>query len=187
MRSQLGIQNVLGALYASVIFLGIINSIVLQPIAAENRGVMYRERAAGNASSEWSTSRVVSILPLPAHQCGGRTVSLQPNFFLGAPRCPSPPQGDVSQHTFLEQPELQVFTILSIVFCISTKAPTRLRCRFVRNIPLGWVHGELLTSRQSPSAESSVFNRQPVVMCESWRPLSCECGTRYLLGRSLWR
>lgn len=46
-RDQLGIQNVLGALYATVIFLGIINSIVLQPIAAENRGVMYRERAAG--------------------------------------------------------------------------------------------------------------------------------------------
>ena len=47
MRTQMGIQNVLGALYASVIFLGIINSIVLQPIAAENRGVLYRERAAG--------------------------------------------------------------------------------------------------------------------------------------------
>jgi ABC-type multidrug transport system permease subunit len=46
-RTELGIQNVLGALYASVIFLGIINSIVLQPIAAENRGVLYRERAAG--------------------------------------------------------------------------------------------------------------------------------------------
>ena len=46
----MGITNVLGALYASVIFLGIINSIVLQPIAAENRGVLYRERAAGNPS-----------------------------------------------------------------------------------------------------------------------------------------
>ena len=45
--TQMGITNVLGALYASVIFLGIINSIVLQPIAAENRGVLYRERAAG--------------------------------------------------------------------------------------------------------------------------------------------
>jgi hypothetical protein len=45
--TQQGITNVLGALYASTIFLGIINSIVLQPIAAENRGIMYRERAAG--------------------------------------------------------------------------------------------------------------------------------------------
>lgn len=45
--TQQGITSVLGALYASVIFLGIINSIVLQPIAAENRGVLYRERAAG--------------------------------------------------------------------------------------------------------------------------------------------
>ena len=47
MRSQLGIQSVLGALYASVTFLSIINSIVLQPIVSENRSVMYRERAAG--------------------------------------------------------------------------------------------------------------------------------------------
>ena len=46
-RTQLGIQSVLGALYASVTFLCIINSIVLQPIVSENRGVMYRERAAG--------------------------------------------------------------------------------------------------------------------------------------------
>ena len=45
--TQLGMQSVLGALYASTIFLGIINALVLQPVAAENRGTMYRERAAG--------------------------------------------------------------------------------------------------------------------------------------------
>ncbi|KAK9812481.1 hypothetical protein WJX73_003351 [Symbiochloris irregularis] len=44
---QIGITASAGALYASTIFIGIINSITVQPITAEKRGVMYRERAAG--------------------------------------------------------------------------------------------------------------------------------------------
>ncbi|KAK9865807.1 hypothetical protein WJX84_001141 [Apatococcus fuscideae] len=45
--SQLGITAVQGALYASTVFVGIINSISCQPIVAGKRGVMYREKAAG--------------------------------------------------------------------------------------------------------------------------------------------
>lgn len=45
--TQIGITASAGALYASTIFIGIINSITVQPITAEKRGVMYRERAAG--------------------------------------------------------------------------------------------------------------------------------------------
>ena len=59
--TQLGIQSVLGALYASVTFLCIINSIILQPIVAENRAVMYRERAAGELAVHPST-----LLPFSA-------------------------------------------------------------------------------------------------------------------------
>ena len=67
--TQGGIQNVLGALYASVIFLGIINSIVLQPIAAENRGVMYRERAAGMYAVFPWTLAMVSACPCASSLC----------------------------------------------------------------------------------------------------------------------
>ena len=62
MRTQLGIQSVLGALYASVTFLCIINSIVLQPIVSENRGVMYRERAAGEVTEPMSSVAASSIV-----------------------------------------------------------------------------------------------------------------------------
>ena len=58
----MGITNVLGALYASVIFLGIINSIVLQPIAAENRGIFYRERAAGEQQILTHISILYSVI-----------------------------------------------------------------------------------------------------------------------------
>ena len=43
------IGNILGALYLAVLFLGIINSRTVQPPASYERGVMYRERAAGEA------------------------------------------------------------------------------------------------------------------------------------------
>ena len=48
--TQNGIQTSAGALYASTVFIGIINSISVQPIIAQQRGVMYRERAAGTYS-----------------------------------------------------------------------------------------------------------------------------------------
>lgn len=41
------VANVMGSLYLSVLFLGIINSRTVQPVASEERAVSYRERAAG--------------------------------------------------------------------------------------------------------------------------------------------
>lgn len=65
-RNQLGIQAVLGSLYASTIFIGIINSIVCQPIVSENRAVMYRERAAGMYSIfPWISGMVSHSSHLP--------------------------------------------------------------------------------------------------------------------------
>ena len=49
--TQQGISASAGALYASTVFIGIINSISVQPIVAEKRGVMYREKAAGMFST----------------------------------------------------------------------------------------------------------------------------------------
>ncbi|KAH9560799.1 hypothetical protein CY35_06G126700 [Sphagnum magellanicum] len=45
--TQQDIFNVMGALYATVIFLGITNASTVQPIVAVERSVFYRERAAG--------------------------------------------------------------------------------------------------------------------------------------------
>ncbi|KAK9836331.1 hypothetical protein WJX81_006307 [Elliptochloris bilobata] len=45
------VGNVMGSLYLSVLFLGIINSRTVQPVASEERAVSYRERAAGMYSS----------------------------------------------------------------------------------------------------------------------------------------
>ncbi len=39
--------NILGSLYLAMLFLGIINSMTVQPVAFTERGVMYRERASG--------------------------------------------------------------------------------------------------------------------------------------------
>ena len=39
--------NAVGALYASTLFLGIVNSISVQPTIAAERGVYYREQPAG--------------------------------------------------------------------------------------------------------------------------------------------
>ena len=62
--TQQGIQASAGALYASTIFIGIINSISVQPIVAEKRGVMYREKAAGMYSiGPWVSGLVRSLLP----------------------------------------------------------------------------------------------------------------------------
>ena len=41
------IYNTLGALLTSTLFLGILNSIFVQPVVSAKRAVFYRERAAG--------------------------------------------------------------------------------------------------------------------------------------------
>ena len=41
------ITNTLGALYVATLFLGIMNSIFVQPVISDERAVFYRERAAG--------------------------------------------------------------------------------------------------------------------------------------------
>ena len=46
------ITNTLGALYVATLFLGILNSIFVQPVVSDERAVFYRERAAGMYSVE---------------------------------------------------------------------------------------------------------------------------------------
>ncbi|MCO5582935.1 hypothetical protein L7F22_036838 [Adiantum nelumboides] len=46
-ETQQDVANVMGALYASVLFLGVNNASSVQPIVAVERSVFYRERAAG--------------------------------------------------------------------------------------------------------------------------------------------
>ena len=46
-RTQQNIFNVSGALYAATLFLGVSNSSSVQPVMSVERGVFYRERAAG--------------------------------------------------------------------------------------------------------------------------------------------
>ncbi|KVI07937.1 AAA+ ATPase domain-containing protein [Cynara cardunculus var. scolymus] len=50
-EKQQDLQNMLGALYAAVVFIGAINQNAVQPIVAVERTVFYRERAAGMYSS----------------------------------------------------------------------------------------------------------------------------------------
>ena len=45
--TQQHIFNVLGSLYLTSIFLGILNSVFVQPVISAERTVMYRERGAG--------------------------------------------------------------------------------------------------------------------------------------------
>ena len=45
--TQQDLFNVMGALYAAVLFLGVNNASSVQPIVAVERSVFYRERAAG--------------------------------------------------------------------------------------------------------------------------------------------
>ena len=75
--TQLGIQASAGALYASTIFIGIINSITVQPIAAEKRGVMYRERAAG----------MYSVFPWVAGMVGHRSCGWSATVFMAGSGC----------------------------------------------------------------------------------------------------
>lgn len=46
-NSQQDVFNVMGALYAAVLFLGVNNASSVQPVVAVERSVFYRERAAG--------------------------------------------------------------------------------------------------------------------------------------------
>ena len=46
-KTQQDVQNVMGVLYASVLFLGVNNSSSVQPVVSVERAVFYRERAAG--------------------------------------------------------------------------------------------------------------------------------------------
>ena len=68
LTTQAGLTNVLGALYASVLFFAIINALVVQPVISAERAVSYRERAAGMYSfAPWVLALV--RLPLPASVC----------------------------------------------------------------------------------------------------------------------
>ncbi len=49
--SQQDVLNVMGALYASTLFLGASNTLTVQPVVAVERTVFYRERAAGMYST----------------------------------------------------------------------------------------------------------------------------------------
>ncbi|KAL3134591.1 transcription factor, variant 2 [Trebouxia sp. C0009 RCD-2024] len=46
-ESEQDLTNTLGALYTSTVFLGVMNSIFVQPVVFDERSVSYRERAAG--------------------------------------------------------------------------------------------------------------------------------------------
>lgn len=50
-HTQQNLFNVIGALYAAVLFLGVNNSSTVQPVVAVERSVFYRERAAGMYSA----------------------------------------------------------------------------------------------------------------------------------------
>ena len=68
--TQNGIFTSAGALYASTVFIGIINSISVQPIISQQRGVMYREKAAGTyAIWPWYCG-IVRPMPYVLACCG---------------------------------------------------------------------------------------------------------------------
>ncbi len=55
------ITNTLGALYIATLFLGIMNSIFVQPVISDERAVFYRERVAGMYAVEpWYLAMVRS-------------------------------------------------------------------------------------------------------------------------------
>ena len=57
------ITNTLGALYVATLFLGILNSIFVQPVVSDERAVFYRECAAGMYSVEpWYLAMVSPLL-----------------------------------------------------------------------------------------------------------------------------
>lgn len=59
----LQVYNTLGALLTSTLFLGILNSIFVQPVVSAERAVFYRERAAGMYSvGPWYLALVTPLL-----------------------------------------------------------------------------------------------------------------------------
>ena len=70
LTTQAGLTNVLGALYASVLFFAIINALVVQPVISAERAVSYRERAAGMYSfAPWVLALVRLYLPVSLSIC----------------------------------------------------------------------------------------------------------------------
>lgn len=64
MTTQSGLLNVLGALYASVLFFAVINALIVQPVLSAERAVSYRERAAGMYSFwPWTLALVRTLKP----------------------------------------------------------------------------------------------------------------------------
>ena len=61
------ITNTLGALYVATLFLGIMNSIFVQPVVSDERAVFYRERAAGMYSVEPWYLAMVSASNMSSH------------------------------------------------------------------------------------------------------------------------
>lgn len=62
--TQAGLYNIAGALFASVLFLGITDSLMVQEVSSVKRGVFYREHAAGTYScSAFSLSEALVELP----------------------------------------------------------------------------------------------------------------------------
>ena len=62
--TEQSIFNVLGALFTSSLFLGILNAIFVQPVMGDERAVMYRERGAGiYAVIPWFLGLVGQCLP----------------------------------------------------------------------------------------------------------------------------
>lgn len=61
--SEAGLLNVLGALYASVLFFAVINALIVQPVLSAERAVSYRERAAGMYSFlPWTLALVTHFM-----------------------------------------------------------------------------------------------------------------------------
>lgn len=64
-RTEQQVYNTLGALLTSTLFLGILNSIFVQPVVSAERAVFYRERAAGMYSvGPWYLALVSQLLVL---------------------------------------------------------------------------------------------------------------------------
>jgi hypothetical protein len=60
---QQDLFNLMGAMYASVVFVGVNNSSSVQPVVAVERTVFYRERAAGMYSSfPYSFAQVIKTV-----------------------------------------------------------------------------------------------------------------------------
>ena len=87
MTTQAGLLNVLGALYATVLFFAVINALIVQPVLSAERAVSYRERAAGMYSFWPWTLALVSILKPAESVCIG-TIACHLHF-SGAKKSPA--------------------------------------------------------------------------------------------------